>query len=59
MKVVIPMSGMSSRFFAAGYTTPKFLIEVDDKSIIEHIVDLFPKDSEVLLIFVYHPSSNL
>jgi len=28
MKVVIPMSGMSSRFAAAGYDIPKYLIEV-------------------------------
>jgi NDP-sugar pyrophosphorylase family protein len=50
MKVVIPMSGMSSRFSAAGYTTPKFLIEVDGKPIIEHIIDLFPKDSEFIFV---------
>jgi NDP-sugar pyrophosphorylase family protein len=50
MKVVIPMSGMSSRFSAAGYTTPKFLIEVDGKTIIEHIIDLFPKDSEFIFV---------
>ena len=44
------MSGMSSRFSAAGYTTPKFLIEVDGKTIIEHIIDLFPKDSEFIFV---------
>ena len=33
MKVIIPMSGMSSRFIAAGYTIPKYLIEVDGKTI--------------------------
>ena len=49
MKVVIPMSGMSSRFIAAGYTIPKYLIEVDGKTVIEHIIDLYPKDTRVCL----------
>ena len=50
MKVVIPMSGMSSRFIAAGYTIPKYLIEVDGKTVIEHIIDLYPKDTEFVCI---------
>lgn len=50
MKVVIPMSGMSSRFSAAGYSVPKYLIEVDGKKVIEHIVDLYPKDSDFVFI---------
>ena len=29
------MSGMSSRFGTAGYTIPKYLIEVDGKTVIE------------------------
>ena len=44
------MSGMSSRFSAAGYDIPKFLIEIDGKTIIEHIINLFPKDSEFIFI---------
>ena len=44
------MSGMSSRFSAAGYTVPKYLIEVDGKKVIEHIVDLYPKDSDFVFI---------
>ena len=50
MKVVIPMSGMSSRFVAAGYDIPKYLIEVDGKKVIEHIVGLYPDDSEFVFI---------
>ena len=50
MKVIIPMSGMSSRFVAAGYTIPKYLIEVDGKKVIKHIVDLYPKDSDFVFI---------
>lgn len=50
MKVIIPMSGMSSRFSTAGYTLPKYLIEIDGKKVIEYIVDLYPKDSEFVFI---------
>ena len=50
MKVVIPMSGMSSRFAAAGYDIPKYLIEVDGKKVIEHIVNLYPEDSDFVFI---------
>ena len=50
MKVIISMSGMSSRFTAAGYTVPKFMIEVDGKTVIEHIVDLYPIDSDFIFI---------
>ena len=50
MKVIIPMSGMSSRFAAAGYDIPKYLIEIDGKKVIEHIVDLYPKDSDFVFI---------
>ena len=44
------MSGMSSRFTNAGYTVPKFMIDVDGKKVIEHIVELYPKDSDFLFI---------
>ena len=44
------MSGMSSRFTNAGYTVPKFMIEVDGKTIIQHIVELYPVDSDFLFV---------
>ena len=50
MKVIISMSGMSSRFTNAGYNVPKFMIEVDGKTVIEHIVDLYPIDSDFIFI---------
>jgi len=50
MKVVIPMSGMSSRFVAAGYDIPKYLIEIDGRKVIEHIVNLYPEDSKFVFI---------
>ena len=50
MKIIISMSGMSSRFTNAGYTVPKFMIDVDGKKVIEHIVELYPKDSDFVFI---------
>jgi choline kinase len=50
MKIVIPMSGMSSRFVAAGYDIPKYLIEVDGRKVIEHIINLYPEDSDFVFI---------
>ena len=44
------MSGLSRRFAAAGYTIPKFMIDVDGKKVIEHIVELYPPDSEFIFI---------
>lgn len=44
------MSGLSSRFSNAGYTIPKFMIDIDGKKVIEHIIDLYPKDSDFLFI---------
>tara|TARA_B100000676_G_C18082027_1_gene851978 strand:- start:2692 stop:4302 length:1611 start_codon:yes stop_codon:yes gene_type:complete len=42
MQIVIPMSGFGERFRSVGYKVPKPLIEVDGKTIIEHIIDMFP-----------------
>ena len=44
------MSGLSSRFSKAGYTIPKFMIDIDGKKVIQHIIDLYPKDSDFLFI---------
>lgn len=39
MNVLIPMAGAGSRFFAAGYTFPKPLIEVNGKPMIQVVVE--------------------
>jgi dTDP-glucose pyrophosphorylase len=39
MNILIPMAGAGSRFQQAGYTFPKPLIDVDDKPMIQVIVD--------------------
>ncbi len=50
MQIVIPMSGQGQRFQNAGYTTPKPLIEVAGKPIIEHVIQCFPKEENFLFI---------
>lgn len=49
MKIIIPMSGLGQRFVDVGYDRPKPLIRVNGKTIIEHVVSMFPTDS----IFVF------
>lgn len=45
MNVIITLAGHSRRFIAAGYQTPKAFIEIDDRPMISHVVDMFnPND---------------
>jgi NDP-sugar pyrophosphorylase family protein len=41
MHVVITLAGHSRRFQSAGYTIPKFLIEIDGMPMIQHVVNMF------------------
>lgn len=50
MKIIIPMSGLGIRFKEKGYNDPKPLIVVSGKPIIEHVVGMFPKDSDFIFI---------
>lgn len=51
MNVVITLAGHSRRFQAAGYTIPKFLIELDGKIMLEHVLDMFsPEDNFFFVI---------
>lgn len=50
MHIIIPMSGTGQRFIKAGYKTPKPLIKVDDKPMIEHVVNLFPGETKITFI---------
>lgn len=50
MQIIIPMAGRGSRFVRAGYQNIKPLIEVDGRPIIEHIVGLFPGETDFLFI---------
>lgn len=44
------MSGLGKRFISAGFTQPKPLIAVDEKPMIEHVVNLFPDEKNILFI---------
>jgi NDP-sugar pyrophosphorylase family protein len=50
MKIVIPMSGVGQRFLDAGYKDPKPLIQVDGKPIIEHVVGMFPGETDFIFV---------
>lgn len=50
MQIIIPMSGFGERFRGAGYTVPKPLIEIDNKPIIAHVIDMFPGESNFIFI---------
>ncbi len=50
MQIIIPMAGAGSRFVESGCMVPKPLIEVDDMPMIEHVVNLFPGESDFLFI---------
>ena len=50
MQIIIPMSGFGERFRAAGYSIPKPLIEVDGKTIIQHVVEMFPGENDITFI---------
>jgi NDP-sugar pyrophosphorylase family protein len=46
MHVIITLAGHSRRFASAGYSLPKFLITIDGKTMLEHVVDMFdPHDN--------------
>jgi NDP-sugar pyrophosphorylase family protein len=50
MQIVIPMSGFGERFRRAGYDVPKPLIEIEGKRIIEHVLDLFPGERDLVFV---------
>ncbi len=49
MQIVIPMSGFGERFRAAGYTVPKPLIVVENKPIIQHVVEMFSSEDNFMV----------
>lgn len=50
MKVLIPMAGTGNRFVQKGYEDPKPLIKVNNKRIIEYILEMFDEDDEIYFI---------
>ncbi|MEZ9740402.1 glycosyltransferase family 2 protein [Vibrio splendidus] len=60
--IVIPMAGMSSRFFDAGYKKPKYMLELSGESLFSHSVksfsNYFLKEKFVFIIRDIHGSKN-
>lgn len=51
--IVIPMAGMSSRFFKAGYTKPKYMLEAHGETLFDHSVKSFKAYfSELPFLFI-------
>ncbi len=52
--IVIPMAGLSSRFFKDGYTKPKYMLEAHGRSLFDHSVESFKRyfDSEKFIFIV-------
>lgn len=50
MKIILPMAGTGNRFVQSGYTDPKPLIKVNNKRIIEYILDMFDENDEYVFI---------
>ena len=50
MQLIIPMSGMGTRFLEKGYALPKPLITISGKPMIQHVVEMFPGVEETLFI---------
>jgi len=50
MHIIIPLSGIGKRFIEANYSDPKPLIIVENKPIIEHVVNLFPDETKFTFI---------
>jgi NDP-sugar pyrophosphorylase family protein len=50
MQIVIPMAGTGNRFASAGYKEIKPLIKVHGKPIIEHVLNLFPGEKDIVFI---------
>lgn len=50
IQLIIPMAGSSEAFINAGYVGPKWLIDIDGKSMIQHVIDQFPGVTDILFI---------
>lgn len=44
------MAGFGERFRSAGYSIPKPLVQVQGKSIISHVVDMFPGEENLIFV---------
>lgn len=58
MNIVIPMAGEGNRFLADGFNTPKPLITVDGKTLIEHSIDSLGIDGTFIFITKQYKDEN-
>ncbi len=60
VNIVIPMAGRGKRFLDQGYTTPKPLLEIDGKTMVEHVISNlnFSGAHFIFLILREHASSH-
>ena len=54
--IVIPMAGLSSRFFNEGYKVPKYMLDLEGKTVFEWSVSSFKKyfDSDLFLFIIFN-----
>lgn len=50
MQIIIPMAGRGDRYARDGFKAIKPLIQIDGRPMIEHIIGLFPRNSDFLFI---------
>ncbi len=51
MNIIITLAGKSKRFLEAGYGTPKFLLEIGGKTILEYIPEMFSRTDMFYFVF--------
>ena len=52
MQIIIPMTGSGTRFREAGYSRLKPFIEINNKPIIEWVVEMFKGDDKENIVFI-------
>ncbi|WP_290941858.1 glycosyltransferase family 2 protein [Hyphomonas sp.] len=50
MNILIPMAGAGSRFFDAGYTDPKPLIQIEGKTMIQRVIENLDLDGNFIFL---------
>lgn len=50
MKVIVPMAGTGDRFVRKGYSDPKPLIKINNKPIVQFIIEMFDPTDEFIFI---------
>ena len=58
MNIIIPLGGKSLRFLNEGYTTPKAMIKIFNKTMIQHVLDNISVDRDDKIYIIYHKILN-